>query len=158
MESKKNPRYTYELKCEIIQKVKDGIKRSKIQEDYGIHAETLSRWLNSADKVVGKVNGEILPVPEEDIDESVDEDDDIDHGEDKDIDHGEDEDDDTENNKEIDKENDAESDTESTIETESDNDTENNTETESHNDYEINADENKKNEVENLIRMMMIVY
>ena len=108
MDSKQEPRYTYELKCEIIKKVKDGIKRSKIQEDYGIHAETLSKWLKSADKIVGKVDGEIQPVPEEDIDESVDEDDDIDHGEDKDIDHSEDEDDDTENNKEIDKVNDTE--------------------------------------------------
>ena len=30
MESTKRPRYTYELKCEIIKKLKDGIKRSKI--------------------------------------------------------------------------------------------------------------------------------
>ena len=46
MESKKNPHYTYELKCEIIKKVKDGIKRSKIQEDYGIHSGTPLRWLS----------------------------------------------------------------------------------------------------------------
>ena len=42
LDSTNRPRYTYELKCEIIKKLKDGIKRSKIQEDYGIHAETLS--------------------------------------------------------------------------------------------------------------------
>ena len=81
MESKKNPHYTYELKYEIIKKLKDGIKRSKIQKDYGIHAGTLSKWLKSADKIEGKVNkstdkivdkvnGEIQPVPEEDTENS----------------------------------------------------------------------------------------
>ena len=81
MESTKRPRYTYELKCEIIKKLKDGIKRSKIQKDYGIHAGTLSKWLKSADKIEGKVNkstdkivdkvnGEIQPVPEEDTENS----------------------------------------------------------------------------------------
>ena len=81
MESKKKPSYTYELKYEIIKKLKDGIKRSKIQKDYGIHAGTLSKWLKSADKIEGKVNkltdkivdkvnDKIQPVPEEDTENS----------------------------------------------------------------------------------------
>ena len=70
MDSTKRPRYTYELKCEIIKKLKDGIKRTKIQKDYGVHAGTLSKWLKSADKIVGKVNGKIQPVPEEDTENS----------------------------------------------------------------------------------------
>merc|ERR1711895_218598 len=71
----------YQLKCEIIKKIKDEIKRSKIQKDHGIHAGTLSKWLKSADKIEGKVNkstdkivdkvnGEIQPVPEEDTENS----------------------------------------------------------------------------------------
>ena len=55
MDCKKRPRYTYELKNEIIQKVKDGIKRSDIQKEYGIHSGTLSRWLCSADKIIVKL-------------------------------------------------------------------------------------------------------
>merc|ERR1711913_273481 len=80
-DSKKRPSYPYQLKCEIIKKLKDGIKRSKIQKDYGIHAGTLSKWLKSADKIeckvnkstdkiVDKVNSEIQPVPEEDTENS----------------------------------------------------------------------------------------
>ena len=78
----------------IIQKVKDGIKRSDIQKEYGIQSGTLSRWICSADKIIGEVNDEsvrrhpIQPTPEEDkyvdeeekkkVDEEVDEDIDVD--------------------------------------------------------------------------------
>ena len=72
--------------CEIIKKLKDGIKRSKIQEDHAIYEETLSKWLTKRltqdDKIVDKVNDKIQAVPEEDIDESVD--DILVHGEDED--------------------------------------------------------------------------
>ena len=72
MDCKKRRYYTYELKKEIIQKVKDGIKRSDIQKEYGISPSSLSRWICPPDKRIGEDNGEILPVPENYIDESMD--------------------------------------------------------------------------------------
>ena len=74
MDCRKRRHYTYELKKEIIQKVKDGIKRSDIQKEYGIASSTLSRWVCSPDKIIGEVNGEIRPVPEHYIDEGMDKD------------------------------------------------------------------------------------
>ena len=74
-DSKKKLSHTYELKCAIVRKLKDGIERSKIQEDHGIDEETLSKcykkWFTSDDKIIAKVNGEIQPVSEEDIDDDV---------------------------------------------------------------------------------------
>ena len=70
MDYKKRRHYTYELKKEIIQKVKDGIKRSDIQKEYGIALSTLSRWVCSSDKIIGEVDGGIMPVPEDYIDEA----------------------------------------------------------------------------------------
>ena len=58
MDYKKRRHYTYELKKEINQKVKDGIKRSDIQKEYGIALSTLSRWVCSPDEIIGKANDE----------------------------------------------------------------------------------------------------
>ena len=74
MDCKRRSHYPNELKKEIIQKVKDGIKRSDIQKEYGIAPSTLSRWVFSPDKIIGEVNGEIRPVPENYIDEGMDKD------------------------------------------------------------------------------------
>ena len=52
MDYKKRRHYTYELKKEIIQKVKDGIKRSDIQKEYGIASSTLSRWMCSLNEII----------------------------------------------------------------------------------------------------------
>ena len=83
MECKKKPRYTNDLKKKIIQKVKDGIKRSDIQKEYGIAPSTLSRWICPPNKTIGEANDEtvrhhpIQPIPE-DNDDSVDDNDDVD--------------------------------------------------------------------------------
>ena len=71
LDSKKEPSYTYELKCEIVKKALTGIKQSKIQKDHDVDAETLSKWYTKwftpDDKVVDKVLGEIQAVPDENI-------------------------------------------------------------------------------------------
>ena len=74
MDCKKRRYYTYELKKEIIQKVKDGIKRSDIQKEYGISPSSLSRWICPPEKMNGEVNGEIQPVLENYTDKGVDKD------------------------------------------------------------------------------------
>ena len=71
MDCKKRRHFTYDLKNEIIQKVKDGIKRSDIQKEYGITSGTLSKWVCSPDKIIAKASGEIQPVSEEDIDDDL---------------------------------------------------------------------------------------
>ena len=110
----------------IIQKVKDGIKRSDIQKEYGIQAGTLSRWICSADKIIGEVNDEsvqrhpIQPTPDEGIDEDEDDDaflkfkknnfknEDEDKDEDEDEDEDEEEDGDENENKDEESEKEAE--------------------------------------------------
>merc|ERR1711874_680509 len=74
---KKRQHFTYDLKNEIIQKVKDGIKRSDIQKEYGISSGTLSKWVCLPDKIIAKTNGESLrhhpiqPISEENIDDDL---------------------------------------------------------------------------------------
>ena len=74
MDCKKRRYYPYKLKKMIIQKVKDGIKRSDIQKEYGISPSTLSRWICSPEKIIDDVNGEIQPVLENNTDERMDKD------------------------------------------------------------------------------------
>ena len=77
MDCKKRRHFTYDLKNEIIQKVKDGITRSDIQKEYGISSGTLSKWVCSPDKIIAKANGESLrhrpiqPISEENIDDDL---------------------------------------------------------------------------------------
>merc|ERR1711875_48421 len=52
MDRKKRRYYPYKLKKEIIQKVKDGIKRSDIQKEYGISPSSLSRWICPPEKII----------------------------------------------------------------------------------------------------------
>ena len=56
------------------QKLEDGIEMAKTQKDYDDDAGTLSKWSNSSDKIIGEVNGEIPPVPEENKDDDDDDD------------------------------------------------------------------------------------
>ena len=70
MDSKNRSPHTYELKCEMKQKLEDGIETAKTQKDYDDDAGPLSKWSNSSDKIIGEVNGEIRPVPEDYIDEA----------------------------------------------------------------------------------------
>ena len=58
----------------IIQKVKDGIKRSDIQKEYGIASGTLSKWICPPQKMIDEVNGKIQPVPEHYIEKGMDKD------------------------------------------------------------------------------------
>ena len=76
MDHKNRCHFPYELKKEIIQKVKDGIKRSYNQKEYGIASDILSKWVCSPDKIISKANGEILPVPDENKDDDNNADDD----------------------------------------------------------------------------------
>ena len=48
MQSKKRPRHSKEFKKEVIQKVNDGVKRSKVTKEYGILPGTLSKWIRSS--------------------------------------------------------------------------------------------------------------
>jgi len=68
MDCKRIPHYPNDLKKEIIQKVKNGIKRTSLQKEYGISSATLSRWVCPPDKIVAKVMGEIQPEENVDID------------------------------------------------------------------------------------------
>ena len=108
MDCKKRRYYTYELKKEIIQKLKDGIKRSDIQKEYGISPSSLSRWICPPDKIIGEANDEtvrdhpIQPAPEENKDD--DDDDSVaeignDNGDDDDSDDNNDDDDDVSHKK-----------------------------------------------------------
>ena len=74
MDCKKRRYYPYDLKKVIIQKVKDGIKRSDIQKEYGISPSSLSRWICPPEKIIDEVNGEIRPVLENYTDEGMDKD------------------------------------------------------------------------------------
>ena len=58
----------------IIQRVKDGIKRSDIQKEYGISPSTLSRWICPSEKIINEVNGEFRPVLENYTDKGLDKD------------------------------------------------------------------------------------
>ena len=60
MDCKKRHYYTYELKKEIIQKLKDGIKRSDIQKEYGISLSSLSRWVCPPHEIIAKANEETV--------------------------------------------------------------------------------------------------
>ena len=78
LDSKNKPSHTYELKCEIKQKLKDGIERTKTQKDYDDDVDTLSKWSKSTNKMIGEVNGKIQPVPDENKDDDNDDGDDDD--------------------------------------------------------------------------------
>ena len=58
MDCKRRRHYPNELKKEIIQKVKDGIKRSDIQKEYGVASITPSRWVCLPDEIIAKANDE----------------------------------------------------------------------------------------------------
>ena len=46
MDSKNRAPHTYELKCEMKQKLEDGIETAKTQKDYDDDAGELSKWSN----------------------------------------------------------------------------------------------------------------
>ena len=98
MDCKRRRHYPNELKKEIIQKVKDGIKRSDIQKEYGIASSTLSKWICPPEKMIDNDESvrqlPIQPTPKEDkyVDENEDEDEDEDGDGDEDEDEDEDED------------------------------------------------------------------
>merc|ERR1712179_748692 len=54
-ESTKRLRYTYELKCETIKNLKTELKDQKYRR-ITASMQGLSKWLKSADKIVGKVD------------------------------------------------------------------------------------------------------
>ena len=73
MDCKKRRYYSNELKKEIIQKVKDGIKRSDIQKEYGISPSSLSRWICPPEKIIVRNESvrhhPIRPTPQEEDEE-----------------------------------------------------------------------------------------
>ena len=75
----------------IIQRVKDGIKRSDIQKEYGISPSTLSRWICPSEKIINEVNGEFRPVLENYTDKGLDKDYDADIDAEKESDKSENE-------------------------------------------------------------------
>ena len=56
MAPQKRSSHSFELKNEIIQMVKSGMKRSKVMKKYGISVSTLSEWMSASEKISAKVN------------------------------------------------------------------------------------------------------
>ena len=81
MDCKRRRHYPNELKKEIIQKVKDGIKRSDIQKEYGIASGTLSKWICLPEKMIDNDESvrhlPIRPTPQEEEEEGDDDEGDV---------------------------------------------------------------------------------
>ena len=59
MDPVKRKYYSYELKNEVIQMIKSGVKRSEVIKKYDIHSGLLSKWIINSDTIVAKANGKI---------------------------------------------------------------------------------------------------
>ena len=90
MDSKNRTPHTYELKCEMKQKLEDGIETGKTQKDYDDDAGPLSKYLNSSNNDESVRHHPIQSRSEDNDDNISDIDDDNAYKDDSDVESGND--------------------------------------------------------------------